>query len=428
MNRLDDLIRSGLTQAAATISEPSADRLAGQLTARRNRSRRRTQVARAVLATAAAFVALAATFGVLTRLDDGSDRVDTVLPPADGRGFAAYAPGWHEFDMGVASMAMFPSLAWTGRELVVADVISGTTRSRVMAYSPTTRTWRDLGVVPVDGGVTVAWAGDHLVVIGDSFPAAPAAIWDDEDERWEVMDPPPISKPMASTLGGLRPVNSDIALVWTGQRLLDLTHGAALDPRSRRWTTMAMPEAVADQRHLFGFTPVWDGREVVLASWATEPGLAWNSTGSAYREIPGLPADIADPGLVLSSVATRHDGRVLLVSGTDHGSVASFDGRTSTWQREPSMTGMRSEEGCPSLAATVAGRAVVMPCTNDTPVVLGDAGWEPIGPHPFPTPCCGGVWIDAGSALVAVWSTGGSNGKTWEEPKIRAAVWVPPGS
>jgi hypothetical protein len=283
--------------------------------------------------------------------------------------------------------------------------------------------------VPVQTDVTIAWAGGHLVAIGRSFPAATAAIWDDEENTWEQLDDPPVSEAIAPTLGGPRSINSDLALVWTGRRLLDLTHGAALDVETRRWTIMPVPDLMADHAHLAGFaTPVWDGREVVLTGWTTEPGLAWTPTGDAYREIPGLPADIADPGLVQDSTVTAVGGRVLLVSGTDHGAVASFDGRTDTWRREPSMTGMSSDEGCPYLAATVAGRAVVMPCSSNTLAVLGDAGWEPAGPQPFPIPCCDVGWIDAGGALVVVRFVGGSNGITSQEPEVRAAVWVPPGS
>jgi hypothetical protein len=130
--------------------------------------------------------------------------------------------------------------------------------------------------------------------------------------------------------------------------------------------------------------------------------------------------------VVHDSIATLVHGRILLVSGTDEGRTASFDGRTDSWRREPSMAGMYSGDGCPYLAATVAGQAVVMPCEGDAPAVLDSAGWVPTGRPPFPTPCCDVAWLDAGGALVVIRAVGGSDGRVAPPPDARAAVWVPP--
>jgi hypothetical protein len=448
MTRLDDVVRTGLTQAAETVSVRSTDQLAHQLAERRSRAQRRTRVARTVIGAAAVFVALAAIAVVLNRSDEDPDRVDTVVLPVDDRGFASYPPGWHEFDVGPASKARSSSLAWTGRELAVATVPDGATRPRVFAYSPTDRSWRSLGEVPIQGDVTIAWAGERLVAIGRSFPTATAAVWDSGDARWRELGHPPIPEAMVSprtegcgptapcaSWGGPRTVTSNLQLVWTGQRLLDLTHGAALDPESGRWMTLAVPEDLTPYLHLTGATtPVWDGTEVLLTGWTSAPGLAWTPTGSAYREIPGIPAEVFvnevydGSEVVHDSVATSHHGRLLLVSGAGDGTAATFDGRTDTWRREATPAGLRPAGMCPSLAATVAARAVVMPCEGDAPAVLGDGGWAPTGPPPFSVECCGVEWIDAGGALVVFMSVGDIDGRLAQAPDARVAVWVPPDS
>ena len=426
MTALDDLLRTGLDEAVAVVRPTEASRLAGALVARRERRRRRT--ARRAVTLAAAVVVVLSSVAVLARQDrpDASDRISNVPAPAS---FSGLGVGWHRLDTGPVPAMYAPSVVWTGSEVVVAGMVPGHARPLAYAYSPSSGDWRKLAAPPFDEAITLAWAGDRVVAVGGSFPSARSASWDPATNRWTDRGRPPVPQAMIETgFGGWRPIDSGAVLVWTGERLLDLTHGSVYDPGAGSWTTLALPDHLLGRYGIGGFGhPVWDGHEVVLGTWSTEAGLAWNATGSSVREVPGLPSELASPGVAQDEVATAWRGRVFVVSGTDAGTAASFDSRTNTWRAEPSVPGMAGGEGCPYLLATVGDRVVSMPCDGGEPTALaaGATTWRPTGPQPFATPCCGPTWVVADDVLV-VWSTSTDTANGEAAPFVRASVWVPP--
>ncbi|MCB0952919.1 MAG: hypothetical protein KDB13_09430, partial [Microthrixaceae bacterium] len=57
-------------------------------------------------------------------------------------------------------------------------------------------------------------------------------------------------------------------LLWTGNRVVDMTHGAVLDPSTGSSEPLEMPDDLVKYTHLLSSNAVWTGREVVLAAYS----------------------------------------------------------------------------------------------------------------------------------------------------------------
>lgn len=370
---------------------------------------------------------------LVARDEDRPDRVHTADEPSTSTAvpssFRDLEPGWHLLDTGPVPPMPEASIAWTGTDLLVVGL--GTEgRYQAFAYAPADATWRELpplpdGQWPREGAPALAWTGDELLVVERS--AAGAAVWDPGANAWEEIDPPSLAGPLQAVGAGMRADGArggPPALVWTGEAVLDLTHGSVWSPDDRTWGELALPENLIPYARLAWTTAVLVDGEVIAAPWSTSPGLAWNATGTSFREVPGMPADLADEGVVADALATSLDGRVYLVSGTEDGRTASLDPRSGTWRREPAVTRDLSSRGCPTELTTLDERLVVaLPCGDLDPMVLGEA-WEWLSPE---DPCCdwpNAEWIDADGVLVS-WSTSTDTANDPAAPYIRAAVWVP---
>jgi hypothetical protein len=443
---LDQLVRDGLRDSVNRIPARDAGSLADQIGSGLRRRRRRSVRRRALAAACvAAVVALLGTVVLPGRSDEARVVVTPPLEPVSG--FAQLGPGWHELARGpVPDDLRVSAGAWTGSELVVMGSRPDGTGA-AFAYEPVADRWRILPPPPVDvrSGVGLAWTGSELVAVDHQFPVAAAAAWNPTGGTWRSIGSPPLAGPLqtavqqAVEMGLTGPFvgisagrsargsgEPGTALVWTGQRLLDFSHGAAWDPATGAWTEMPSFPNLYSRSDLLPVVPVWDGTEVILAPWGTN-GMAWDATGSTYRQLPGLPVELER---VRGDFLTTLVGdRILLVGGLEgpgqDGLAVSVDPRRGTWRQEPTIPGtgdMLTGVSCPTLLAAVSGQAVVAPCDGRTPMVLGDGGWTDIAPEPgVGRNCCYRLWIEAGGSLVT-WGWTSTNA----ESGVRANVWVPP--
>jgi hypothetical protein len=448
---LDDLLRDGLEEAGAPTRQLDSTAVAAGLEAHRARRSRRRARTRAVLAAAGVVAVASLVSGLVLRADD-RDPVQVVAGPTT----AAVGSGtWQSVDTGaMPSLAVrfgtnLPSIVWTGVDIVVVgapdlasdggDPDHGTGASlpteppaqtrppvgyEAFAYRPTTREWRQLAPMPLRGssGVTAAWTGTEVVVVSRESLLAPdqvAAAWNPISDTWrDIGNPGSVwttgvaapSIPISSPSGGP-------SVFWTGERLLDATHMAAWDPDAGTWSRMAYPPDVLTRySHLAAFDAVWDGEELVATAWTTRSGLAWNATGTEYRQLPGMPAELAsrpgqparsDAGASVFAAATVVDGRVLLVSAPG-GVAASLDARSGTWRGEPDLPQGRlpADSLARTRVATIEGRALVQP-PGTTPFVLADGNWVALEDEPAATGAClcTHAWISGGDFLFS-WASG----------------------
>ena len=337
-------------------------------------------------------------------------------------------------------------LTWTGSALVVT--VPGTAH----LYDPVGRAWTQLALPAAlaTSATSVAWTGEDLVFVtrsdGTGSPARSAA-WNPEARRWRELGPVPVAPSVTAALGLfggsslLSGPDGDLSLIWTGTRLLDLSHGAVLDPGTWTWTELAMPGDLVPYTALLYTTPVWTGREVVMAAWSTRPGLAWSADGSAYREVPGMPREVFGPDdAIPDATATRLGSGVLVQanllgttiddpSGSGGGTpvAAVLDPSTGAWTAFEAAPAIAGEPWCWPRSVTIGADTVVAStrCEGGVPSVLIDGAWTPIPPTDDARPCCAGTWTVAGSALV-VWESDTDTGNNPEAPYVRARVWIPP--
>jgi hypothetical protein len=393
---LDQQIRDGLVDASADVGASRPADLAFRLVAIRTRRRRTTR--RRALALAAAIVLIAGMTVAVAGSRHG-DQAQVITGPGEPKGFADLGPGWHVLDTGPVPGMSRAVLAWTGHELLVAG--SGA----MYAYDPNTAAWQRLAPPPFEPDGMV-WTGEALVATGQSSTGgAPAlsAWWDPTGDQWHDIGTVPVAPGLVAA-GSRGPTSNDYgdSLVWTGQRVIDSTHGAVLDPGSWRWSDLAMPSNVIAYSGLLTTNPVWDGHE--------QAGLAWSALGTSYREVPGVPAALTgEAGVSRNTSAVAAAGSVVLVPGTDTGRAAELDPTTGSWTALPRVPGMRASEGCPKELASVGEDVLVAPCDGSDPLFLRGGRWQTTGPQPdVPADKNGfawhGVWLGVDGAVIA-WST-----------------------
>lgn len=348
------------------------------------------------------------------------DTPTTVLP-FDG----ALGGGWHDIDTGPVPAVESPTMAWTGTDLFV-----GVGPTMVYALDASSGIWTQLPPLPdgmgtADGPPALIATDVGLLAVEDSFQLAGSALWDAERGEWLDLGEIEVADNLAAIGTGMRARGSwggGPALVWTGEAVLDLYHGAVWSPTTREWSTLPGPAEVTRFTALLNTTPVWDGHEVVAAAWSTAEGLAWDASGTEYREIPGLPAELSDPtgaGRPWSddALATVVNGRVYLLSGTEGSLVASFDSRTDTWIREPSIGVGYGGEGCPTHVAATASGPIAQPCFDDQRFALVDGAWQVLQGGPE---VAGTTWLEIDGNLF-VWGIVTTDGGVLEP---RAGLWV----
>ena len=238
---LDQQIRDGLVDASADIGASRPADLASRLVAIRTRRRRTTR--RRALALAAAVVLIAGITAAVAESRHG-DQAQVITGPGEPKGFADLGPGWHVLDTGPVPgdeprrAGLDRSRAPRGRR---GSHVRVRPEHRCVAMSSPPPPFELDGVV---------WIGDALVATGQSsterrHQPASSVVGSDRATSGTTSgrsrSPPAWSPPAAAA----RPPNDyGDSLVWTGQRVIDSTHGAVLDPGSWRWSDLAMPDNV----------------------------------------------------------------------------------------------------------------------------------------------------------------------------------------
>lgn len=494
-DRIDATIRDGLQRATFGLGDTTAGHLAAALAQRRAQSqqRHRRRARYGAFAAVAALVAAVVGAGVWITHDDATVDVvanEPTTTPLPANPFGGYEPGWHEIDPGPVEAMNGALLAWTGSEIVVAGDVGwvddpqgpggagGTAdpsadtgpQTRAYAYDPASREWRQLPDPPVANPTVVAT--DHtLVAVGLSMESAGGF---GDDWVWATLEASPDGSgerqaggaadgagdgggdgdgqatahwtprgsiemaPELSAAGASGPTqpNGRPTLLWTGERVIDVTHGTVLDPASGKSTPLAMPSSVVNYTHLVSSNAVWTGEEVVLVAWNGGDGLAWDATGESFRTVAGLPeAKGSNPHLAIESTAVGGDGRAALMEWTTGasppGRTAVLDVATGTWSRPPDRPTSPDRFYCPMSAAFVGGELVVEDCTGtDTdpgpPVRLEGDSWVSLGGPPWTEGCCMGTWLGTDDALVT-WATDNDTTNNPEAPYVRGAIWIPGG-
>ncbi len=429
MTDLEQRLRQDLAATASEVGELPAPQLAARLaTIRHRRRRHRNRVAATLVAIVTVIGVAAAVTGVA--IDHGDDAELVVGPSlAPTQPFSTLGSGWHELDTGPVPPMSYAALTWTGQDLVVVG------DGQAFAYRPGPDSWRTLTMPPagLTGVTALAWTGEVVVAVGGDDTGVVASTWDPGTDTWTELRSVPFGSGFsAAGPQGPRSFTGGTALVWTGLRVIDLTHGAVFDPTTEAWSTLPLPDDLLPYTGLLSTNPVWDGHEVVLAGLTGGPGLAWDAQGISYRVIvehsvaPDLPPD-GGGGTV--AAADGH-GRIVLVSdaGTGEGGASGeavvLDPISGTLTTLAVPPGIVSQEGCPGPMLAVGDQIVLAACDGSAPSVLADATWRSTGTPTFVAPCCLGQWLSTGDALV-IWDTDTDVSNGNPTPYRRAEIWVP---
>ncbi len=200
---------------------------------------------------------------------------------------------------------------WTGREMLVWPD---------RAYNPATNRWRQLPKSPASGGGLVVWTGRELIgwgggCCGDAF--SDGAAYNPATSTWRKLATSPLA-PSQSPIGA-----------WDGHELIvlvgdvgpdghrwpsRLARAAAYDPATDTWRRIApLPESRG------GATVTWDGRELLVVGGAgashgsrpaplTTTGFAYDPVTNRWRGLPPM-----ESGRIANAVAWT--GKTLLLWG-----------------------------------------------------------------------------------------------------------------
>jgi hypothetical protein len=445
VDELDETIRRGLRAATDDVDGIDPAALARRLEERRARAGSTAAVEevrdrrpRRALAVAAALVLVAgAALGGFLLTGDREGRFAATDPGApEPRGFEGWAQGWHQLDTGpVPAMNSHFLVRWGDRLVVIGSwYVEGDDEVRSAAYAldPVTRSWAELPLPPfVELGVVAA--GDRLVAVGRGADGPPHrwATLSEGASGWVDHGTVPAAPEILST--GVQPTDFSGRphLVWTGERVLDMTNGAVLDPATGTARPLPMPADAMDYPHLLAGSSALVGDQVVFVAWSTLPGLAWDRLGTSVTEVPGVPAQWVDPGVAVSASAPAVvDGRITLLASTERGARAgAFDPETQRWERLPDPPGP-VDTHCVLRGATVDGIVVSQGCAESTgyryrsTYALRDGRWVELPAPPLPEDCCAGSLLGGADALV-LWDTDADTDNNAAAPYVRGAVWIP---
>ncbi len=228
---------------------------------------------------------------------------------------------------------------WTGKEMVVWPD---------RAFNPVTNQWRALPKSPASGGGLVVWTGRELIgwgggCCGDAF--SDGAAYNPATNTWRKLATSPLA-PSQSPLG-----------TWTGRELLvfvgdvgpdgktwpaHFARAAAYNPATNTWRRIArLPSARG------GASVVWDGHEALVVGGAdvrqtggpvplAKVGYAYDPTTNRWRRLPPMESG-------RSQNAALWSGKMLLLWGGSqtvdrplvppHG--LAYDPRSNRWSSLP---------------------------------------------------------------------------------------------
>lgn len=194
----------------------------------------------------------------------------------------------------------FPSVAWTGTEVIIAGGSNGPgVAPLAVAYNPSTDAWRELPGPPgVEAGLSAnevtdgVWTGTELVSWNSRLA------FDPSDESWRTISPSPLSE---RSWAAVAATDKEI-FVWGGcsprsdgqcDEVLggdELTDGALYDPATDTWKPIAAsPLGPGDHP-----TAVWTGTEVIVnVPAAVDPDTpnlaAYDPSTDTWRVLPDSP-------------------------------------------------------------------------------------------------------------------------------------------
>jgi N-acetylneuraminic acid mutarotase len=226
-------------------------------------------------------------------LANATDNAEHAVPVSDGAAWDGAANTWHAIAaMPTTLPILLPdpdSIAvWTGREMLVwSSVPAASTpatvgREVVLAYNPSTNTWRHLpasGLTPRWNAVTV-WTGKELVVWGgfnSDFTTAygDGASLDPTTGTWRRLPQAPV------------PARGEATAVWSGHEVLiwggatgngaEVGRGAAYNPVTNRWRALSPSPLRAKTRP----AGVWTGHYFLVIGGSAGSALPTPAPGTA---------------------------------------------------------------------------------------------------------------------------------------------------
>jgi hypothetical protein len=200
--------------------------------------------------------------------------------------------------------------------------------------------WTELPLPPeVRDGMSIVWAGSHLVAWGGCDPAtedrcvpdAAGFRLDPATQRWTQLEDAPAPG-----------VNADS--VWTGQEAVFLFGtegrliGQAHDPATGAWRTIERAPIASR----FGAVAVWTGSEIIVWGGGRDETAI---SGAAYDPIGDKWRRISDAPIALNLASGMWTGREMLVFGslldarniadTKTSVGAAYNPATDTWRELP---------------------------------------------------------------------------------------------
>lgn len=241
------------------------------------------------------------------------------------------------------------SSVWTGRQMIIHGVFSGTTAPGrfTLAYRPATGSWGRLAQGPawsaVESDDVATWAGSRMLIFGLTNGA-----FDPAANRWTAV-PGPTGGPSSEVLGW----TGHQLIMWLGSCCGGGSDGAqAYNTATRTWHKL--PAAPLETRAVASGT--WTGKELIVAGGVTtEPsgpertlrdGAAYNPATGTWRKIAPMPAGRWGAKAVW-------DGKeVLFIGGSIHAAGngvrlatrgLAYNPASNRWRWLPTMQYPRSE-------------------------------------------------------------------------------------
>jgi Kelch motif len=232
---------------------------------------------------------------------------------------------------------------WTGHELLLWGISNA-------AYNPATDTWRHLPVPPAGAGgpSVVVWTGEQMIGWGGGCcdqELADGAAYTLATNSWKMLPPSPL-------------VGRHATGVWMGTELIiaggsgynppptqrnwDFVHfsdAAAYDPATRTWRKLpSMPVARGGD-----YASVWDGREMIVIGGTSRPSASAEplARGVAYNPATNTWRWLAPMEFLRSGFACAWTGSQLVVWGgtSDGGTIPpngeAYDAAADTWSALP---------------------------------------------------------------------------------------------
>jgi N-acetylneuraminic acid mutarotase len=232
--------------------------------------------------------------------------------------------GWNDMAPTSASGRYYHTAVWSGAEMIVWGGFNGSYLSDGQAYNVSTDAWRT--IAPVTGAVTgfaarynhtAVWTGSKMIVWGGYSPSyrSDGAAYDPSTNSWSSI----ASSPLVGRYGHTAVWTGTEMIVWGGYSPSYLSDGAAYNPATNTWRTLAAAPLSGRYSH----TAVWTGEKmVVYGGYGTSCASSYCGDAAAYDPASNTWTSLTPPSSDL-------DGRYYatgVVAGTATKPLAVFWG------------------------------------------------------------------------------------------------------